>query len=119
MFAGKFHDSVSPGTLETESSSNSSNEDYENMEKKEHKNSLKESLIPKEEPMNVPIRKSLIERLFTKYFLIFGAFAGIMLGSNNFMTDYSVKQIDSYRVYCLSGFGMLAYFLLYHGTLAV
>jgi hypothetical protein len=41
-----------------------------------------------------------------------------MLGSNNFMTDYSVKQIDSYRVYCLSGFGMLAYFLLYHGTLA-
>lgn len=41
-----------------------------------------------------------------------------MLGSNNFMTDYSVKQIDSYRVYCLSGFGMLTYFLLYHGTLA-
>lgn len=88
------------------------------MERKEQKESLKQPLIPKEEPAQAPKRKSVIERLFTQYFLLFAAWAGIMLGSNNFMIDYSVKQIDSYRVYCLTGFGMLAYFLLYHGTLA-
>jgi len=85
--------------------------------RKEHKKSLKESLIPKEHKAETP-KQSFIELIFSKYFLLFAALGGICFGSNNFMTDYSVKQIDSYRVYCLTGFGMLTYIMLYHGTLA-
>jgi hypothetical protein len=85
---------------------------------KEHKQSLSEPLIKKDADHSKQQRVSMIESLFTNYYLVFAALSGILLGSNNFMTDYSVKQIDSYRVYCLTGFGMLTYFTLYHGTLA-
>ncbi len=44
--------------------------------------------------------------------------AGVLIGSYNFLIEYSVKQIDSYRVFCLTGFGMLFYFTLYHLTQA-
>jgi drug/metabolite transporter (DMT)-like permease len=57
--------------------------------------------------------------VFSSQYLYFSALAGIFIGSNNFMIDYSVKQIDSYRVFCLTGFGMLFYFSLYHVTQAM
>ena len=58
---------------------------------KEHKKSLKESLIPKEDKVVDAPKKSFIELIFAKYYLLFAALGGISFGSNNFMTDYSVK----------------------------
>ncbi len=59
--------------------------------KKDSKRALKEFLIPKDESHKFEKKKSAIERVFTKYFLIFGFLAGILLGSSNFMTDLAVK----------------------------
>jgi hypothetical protein len=83
---------------------------------KEHKKSLNEPLIKKE---SQEVKLTFIEKMFTNYWLLFAALGGIMFGSNNFLTDYSVKALDSYRVYCLTGFGMLTYFTLYHLTQAI
>lgn len=47
--------------------------------------------------------------------MVYAAAAGLLLGSSNFLVDGSVRALgDSYRVYCLQGFGMLAYCMSYH-----
>lgn len=72
--------------------------------------SLKEPLLFKEEKP-----KPFIERLFTKSYLILAGLGGVLFGTHNYLMDLSVEKLDSnMRVFGLSGFAMVTYFLCYH-----
>ena len=75
---------------------------------------MKEPLIQKEIDPKPEKRLSNVERIVGKYYLLLASIGGILFGSNNYIADYSIKLIDSYRVFCLTGFGMLTFFFGYH-----
>lgn len=72
---------------------------------------LREPLLPPRDGQQKP---KFIERVFTKSYLLLAGLCGIFFGTNAFLIEGTVKEVDTYRVFCCTGFGMVAYYLGYH-----
>lgn len=94
---------------------------------KDYIKNLKEPLLDKpEQEKRIPNKEfdsnrklSFFEKLFQKVPLVFALFAGLSFALNNFLTDYSVQQVQSLSATFITGFPFVVITIIFHATKAI